>query len=38
MTRGGVRNNWSEFVAEAAKAIKDNGIEVVGIWSHFASS
>jgi alanine racemase len=36
MTRGGVRNNWSEFVAEVAKAIKDNGVEVVGIWSHFA--
>lgn len=36
MTRGGVRNNWSDFVAEVAKAIKDNGVEVVGIWSHFA--
>ena len=36
MTRGGVRNNWSEFVAEIAKAVKDNGVEVVGIWSHFA--
>lgn len=36
MTRGGVRNNWNEFVAEIAKAIQDNGVEVVGIWSHFA--
>jgi len=36
MTRGGVRNNWSEFVAEIAKAIKSHGVEVVGIWSHFA--
>ena len=36
MTRGGVRNNWPEFVAEVAKAVKDNGVEVVGIWSHFA--
>ena len=36
MTRGGVRNNWSEFVAEIAKAVKDNGVEVVGVWSHFA--
>jgi alanine racemase len=36
MTRGGVRNDWSEFVTEVAKAVKDNGVEVVGIWSHFA--
>ena len=36
MTRGGVRNDWAEFVAEVAKAVKDNGVEVVGIWSHFA--
>ena len=36
MTRGGVRNDWSAFVAEVAKAVKDNGVEVVGIWSHFA--
>lgn len=36
MTRGGVRNDWSDFVAEVAKAVKDNGVEVVGIWSHFA--
>ena len=36
MTRGGVRNNWGEFVAEIAKAVKDNGVEVVGLWSHFA--
>lgn len=38
MTRGGVRNNWSEFVAEIAKAVKDNGVEVVGLWSHFAQA
>jgi alanine racemase len=36
MTRGGVRNDWAEFVAEIAKAVKDNGVEVVGLWSHFA--
>ena len=36
MTRGGVRNNWNEFVAEIGKAVKDNGVEVVGVWSHFA--
>jgi alanine racemase len=36
MTRGGVRNDWTEFVSEIAKAVKDNGVEVVGIWSHFA--
>ena len=36
MTRGGVRNDWAEFVTEIAKAVKDNGVEVVGIWSHFA--
>ncbi len=36
MTRGGVRNDWPEFVSEIAKAVKDNGVEVVGIWSHFA--
>ena len=36
MTRGGVRNKWPEFVAEIAKAVKDNGVEVVGYWSHFA--
>ena len=38
MTRGGVRSDWPEFVAEIAKAVKDNGIEVVGLWSHFALS
>lgn len=36
MTRGGVRKNWSEFVAEIARAVKENGVEVVGVWSHFA--
>ena len=36
MTRGGVRNDWAEFVAEIAKTVKDNGVEVVGLWSHFA--
>jgi len=36
MTRGGVRNDWNEFVSKVAKAIKDNGVEVVGVWSHFA--
>ena len=36
MTRGGVRNDWPEFVSAIAKAVKDNGVEVVGIWSHFA--
>ena len=36
MTRGGVRSGWSEFVAEIARAVKDNGVEVVGVWSHFA--
>ncbi|CAB4689576.1 MAG: alanine racemase [Actinobacteria bacterium] len=36
MTRGGVRGEWPEFVSEVAKAVKDNGVEVVGLWSHFA--
>jgi alanine racemase len=36
MTRGGVRSDWPEFVAVIAKAVKDNGIEVIGLWSHFA--
>ena len=36
MTRGGVRGEWPEFVSEIAKAVKDNGVEVVGLWSHFA--
>ena len=36
MTRGGVRGEWPEFVSQIAKAVKDNGVEVVGFWSHFA--
>jgi alanine racemase len=36
MTRGGVRGEWPEFVSEVARAVKDNGVEVVGLWSHFA--
>ena len=36
MTRGGVRSEWPEFVSQIAKAVKDNGVEVVGLWSHFA--
>jgi alanine racemase len=36
MTRGGVRSQWPEFVSQIATAVKDNGVEVVGLWSHFA--
>ena len=36
MTRGGVRSEWPEFVSQIAKVVRDNGVEVVGLWSHFA--
>jgi alanine racemase len=36
MSRGGVGDDWDNFVSEISKLVKDNKIEIVGVWSHFA--
>ena len=36
MSRGGIGNDWEVFALECRRLIKENKLEVVGIWSHFA--
>jgi alanine racemase len=36
MSRGGVGDDWDKFVVEVSKLVKDNKIDLVGVWSHFA--
>ena len=36
MSRGGIGDDWKVFTLECSRLIKDNKLEVVGIWSHFA--
>ena len=36
MSRGGVGDDWQLFLNELSKAVADNEINIVGIWSHFA--
>jgi alanine racemase len=36
MSRGGIGNDWKVFALECSRLIKENKLEVVGIWSHFA--
>ncbi len=36
MSRGGVADQWEMLIAKVANLIKENKIEIVGAWSHFA--
>ena len=36
MSRGGVGDDWNNFVIQVVNSIKANQIKVIGIWSHFA--
>jgi alanine racemase len=36
MSRGGIGDDWKVFALECSGLIKENKLEVVGIWSHFA--
>lgn len=36
MSRGGIGDDWKVFTLECSRLIKENKLEVVGIWSHFA--
>ena len=36
MSRGGVGDDWNNFVIQVVNSIKSNQIKVIGIWSHFA--
>jgi alanine racemase len=36
MSRGGVGDEWEDFVSEVNRLIQENKIEIIGIWSHFA--
>ncbi len=36
MSRGGALNEWSALVRRVAELSKGGGLEVIGIWSHFA--
>ena len=36
MSRGGIGDDWKVFALECSRLIKENKIDVVGIWSHFA--
>ena len=36
MSRGGIGDDWKVFALECSRFIKENKLEVVGIWSHFA--
>jgi alanine racemase len=36
MSRGGVGDDWDNFVGEVSKLVKDDKISLVGVWSHFA--
>ena len=36
MSRGGIGDDWKVFALECSSLIKENKLEVVGIWSHFA--
>jgi alanine racemase len=36
MSRGGIGDDWKVFALECSRLIKENKLEVVGIWSHFA--
>lgn len=36
MSRGGVGDDWDNFVIQVVNSVKANRIKVIGIWSHFA--
>jgi alanine racemase len=36
MSRGGIGDDWKVFALECSRLTKENKINVVGIWSHFA--
>lgn len=36
MSRGGVGDDWDNFVIQVVNSVKANQIKVIGIWSHFA--
>jgi len=36
MSRGGVGDDWDNFVIQVVNSLKANQIKVIGIWSHFA--
>ncbi|MBU3716299.1 MAG: alanine racemase [Candidatus Nanopelagicaceae bacterium] len=36
MSRGGALKEWSALISRAGELSKSGGLEVVGIWSHFA--
>lgn len=36
MSRGGIGDDWKVFALKCSRLIKENKIDIVGIWSHFA--
>lgn len=36
MSRGGVSDQWENLVSRITRLLKDNKVEIIGVWSHFA--